>query len=73
VSDPWDRVKAELKNELGEDIFSNWFGRVKHEETNGDAVRLVGPDPFLKNWILSNYEKQLVNLWQRQHDDISRV
>lgn len=64
-SDQWDRVKRELKNELGDDIFSNWFGRVSHEETNGDAVRLSVPTPFLKNWIMSNYEKQLIGLWKR--------
>ncbi|QDG79015.1 chromosomal replication initiator protein DnaA [Labrenzia sp. PHM005] len=72
-TDQWDRVKKELRNELGEDIFSNWFGRVKHEEINGDAVRLSVPTPFLKNWILSNYEKQLVALWKREQDDINRV
>ncbi|POF34817.1 chromosomal replication initiator protein DnaA [Roseibium marinum] len=72
-SDPWDRVKKELRNELGDDIFSNWFGRVNHEETTGDAVRLSVPTRFLKNWILSNYEKQLVGLWKREKDDINRI
>ncbi len=47
-SDQWDRVKKELRNELGDDVFSNWFGRVKHEETTGDAVRLSVPTRFLK-------------------------
>lgn len=72
-SDQWDRVKRELKNELGDDIFSNWFGRVSHEETNGDAVRLSVPTPFLKNWIMSNYEKQLIGLWKRERNDIRRI
>lgn len=72
-SDQWDRVKKELRNELGEDAFSNWFGRVNHEETTGDAVRLSVPTRFLKNWILSNYEKQLVGLWKREQVDIKRI
>ncbi|MCX2723724.1 chromosomal replication initiator protein DnaA [Roseibium salinum] len=72
-SDQWDRVKKELRNVLGEDVFSNWFGRVNHEETTGDAVRLSVPTRFLKNWIQSNYEKQLVGLWKREHDDIKRI
>ncbi|MEP5621159.1 MAG: DnaA/Hda family protein, partial [Hyphomicrobiales bacterium] len=72
-SDQWDRVKIELRNELGDDAFSNWFGRVKHEETNGDAVRLSVPTRFLKNWIQSNYEKQLVGLWKREQGAINRV
>ncbi|NNC27514.1 chromosomal replication initiator protein DnaA, partial [Salinisphaera sp. USBA-960] len=65
-SDQWDRVKKELRNELGDDVFSNWFGRVNHEETTGDAVRLSVPTRFLKNWIQNNYEKQLVGLWKRE-------
>ncbi|MBO6508542.1 MAG: chromosomal replication initiator protein DnaA [Roseibium sp.] len=72
-SDQWDRVKRELRNELGDDIFSNWFGRVKHEETTGDSVRLSVPTRFLKNWIQSNYEKQLIGLWKREQVDIKRV
>lgn len=72
-SDQWDRVKKELRNELGDDVFSNWFGRVNHEETSGDAVRLSVPTRFLKNWIQSNYEKQLVGLWKREQDDIKRI
>ncbi|MET1414094.1 chromosomal replication initiator protein DnaA [Roseibium sp. HPY-6] len=72
-SDHWDRVKTELRNELGEDIFSNWFGRVKHEETVGDSVRLSVPTRFLKNWIQNNYEKKLIGLWKRELDDINRV
>ncbi|ASP37135.1 chromosomal replication initiator protein DnaA [Labrenzia sp. VG12] len=72
-SDQWDRVKKELRNELGDDVFSNWFGRVNHEETTGDAVRLSVPTRFLKNWIQSNYEKQLVGLWKREQDDIKRI
>jgi chromosomal replication initiator protein len=72
-SDQWDRVKKELRNELGDDVFSNWFGRVNHEETTGDAVRLSVPTRFLKNWIQNNYEKQLVGLWKREQDDINRI
>jgi len=72
-SDQWDRVKKELRNELGDDVFSNWFGRVNHEETTGDAVRLSVPTRFLKNWIQSHYEKQLVGLWKREQDDIKRI
>ncbi|MHA7774096.1 chromosomal replication initiator protein DnaA [Roseibium sp. M-1] len=72
-SDQWDRVKNELRNELGDDVFSNWFGRVNHEETTGDSVRLSVPTRFLKNWIQSNYEKQLVGLWKREQDDITRI
>ncbi|GAA0778211.1 chromosomal replication initiator protein DnaA [Roseibium denhamense] len=72
-SDQWDRVKTELRNELGDDVFSNWFGRVNHEDTFDDAVRLSVPTRFLKSWIQNNYEKQLVGLWKREHNKINRI
>ena len=71
--DEWDRVKEGLKNELGDDIFSNWFGRVKHEGTDGGAVQLSVPTRFLKNWIQSNYEHHLVGLWKQELKDVTRV
>ncbi|MES0809514.1 chromosomal replication initiator protein DnaA [Roseibium sp. SCPC15] len=71
--DHWERVKEELRSDLGEDAFSNWFGRVKHEETTGDAVRLSVPTRFLKNWIESNYGKKLVGLWKREQNEITRI
>ncbi|MCV0424245.1 MAG: chromosomal replication initiator protein DnaA [Roseibium sp.] len=72
-SDQWERVKEELCKELGEDAFSNWFGRVEHEETAGGAVRLSVPTVFLKNWIQRNYTEQLIGLWKREQKDIDRI
>jgi chromosomal replication initiator protein len=27
----WQRVKHQLRSELGEDVFSSWFGRMEFE------------------------------------------
>ncbi len=29
--DVWDRIKARLRVELGEDVFTSWFARVEFE------------------------------------------
>ncbi len=69
----WDRVKTKLRAELGDDAFSNWFGRVILEENKGDVVRLSVPTRFLKHWIQSNYADRLVGLWQREGEDINGI
>ena len=72
-SDQWERVKEELCRELGEDAFSNWFGRVEHEETADGAVHLSVPTLFLKSWIQRNYTEQLIAFWKREQKDIDRI
>lgn len=72
-SERWDRVKTKLRAELGEDAYSNWFGRVILEENKGDVVRLSVPTRFLKHWIQSNYADRLVGLWKNEGEDINGV
>ncbi|WP_417685253.1 chromosomal replication initiator protein DnaA [Roseibium sp.] len=72
-TDRWDRVKTKLRAELGDDAYFNWFGRVILEENTGDIVRLSVPTRFLKNWIKSHYEDQLVDLWQTECEDVSGI
>ncbi|MEJ8473426.1 chromosomal replication initiator protein DnaA [Roseibium algae] len=72
-SERWDRVKIKLRAELGDDAYFNWFGRVMHEETKGDIIRLSVPTRFLKNWIKSHYEEQLVDLWQHECQDVNEI
>ncbi|WP_417671917.1 chromosomal replication initiator protein DnaA [Roseibium sp.] len=72
-SDRWDRVKTKLRAELGDDAYFNWFGRVILEDNTGDIVRLSVPTRFLKNWIKSHYEDQLVDLWQTECQDVNGI
>ena len=47
----WQRVKDRLRVELGEDVFSSWFGRMELDTVENGAVRLSVPTRFLRNWI----------------------
>ena len=42
----WQRVKQRLRAELGEDVFSSWFGRVEFEEADMKLGLPVGADPL---------------------------
>ena len=44
----WDRVAARLRAELGEEIFTSWFGRVEFEGLDEGVLKLSVPTKFLR-------------------------
>jgi chromosomal replication initiator protein len=58
--DQWSRVKARLRAEVGEDIFSSWFGRMDFEGVASETVHLSVPTRFLKSWIQSHYHDRVL-------------
>jgi chromosomal replication initiator protein len=69
----WQRVKHQLRSELGEDIFSSWFGRMEFESVEKQAVRLSVPTRFLRKWIQSHYGDRVLAKWQVEEPTISRL
>ena len=59
IQDAWDRVKRRLRAELGEDVFSSWFGRLELVSIVETVAHLSVPTRFLKSWIESHYLDRL--------------
>ncbi len=64
--DRWRRVKERLRTELGDDVFSSWFGRMELDAVEKGVVRLSVPTRFLRNWIQSHYSERVLAQWQEQ-------
>ncbi|MCE1237384.1 MAG: chromosomal replication initiator protein DnaA [Hyphomicrobiales bacterium] len=73
VRDEWERIKARLRVELGEDVFTSWFARVEFESLVGDAVHLSVPTRFLKNWLQSRYRDRLLALFRESFGAIAQI
>lgn len=71
--DKWQRVRGRLRAELGEDVFSSWFGRVEHEHFNGKSLRVSVPTRFLKNWLQSHYYDRLLDYSRLEFPGIQTV
>jgi chromosomal replication initiator protein len=71
--DSWQRVKQRLRSELGEDIFSSWFGRMEFETAEEGAIRLSVPTRFLRKWIQSHYADRVLAQWQVEAPAITRL
>lgn len=59
TQEAWDRVKRRLRAELGEDVFSSWFGRLELASVHDGVAQLSVPTRFLKSWIESHYLDRL--------------
>jgi chromosomal replication initiator protein len=55
LEEAWKRCCARLRAELGEDIFTSWFGRLELEAVADGRARFTVPTRFLKSWIESHY------------------
>ena len=60
----WQRVKDQLRIQLGEDVFTSWFGRMELDTVDKEAVRLSVPTRFLRTWIQSHYSEHVLAKWQ---------
>jgi chromosomal replication initiator protein len=55
LEESWKRCGSRLRAELGEDVFSSWFGRLELEAVANRHARFTVPTRFLKSWIESHY------------------
>jgi hypothetical protein len=54
ISDFEVKVRAELRTELGDKVFSSWFANVRFLIVD-TVARVEAPQPFVRKWILEHY------------------
>ena len=72
-NESWSRVKARLRAEVGDDVFSSWFARMDLEQNAEGVVRLSVPTRFLKSWIQSHYAERVLACWQAEQNEVGRI
>ena len=60
IQQAWTHSCQRLRSELGEDIFSSWFGRMELDIIKDSVAYITVPTLFLKNWINSHYIDRMV-------------
>ena len=69
----WQRVSRRLRAELGEDVYSSWFGRLELDGVfNGDA-HLSVPTKFLRSWIQSHYLDRMLTILASEIDGVKTL
>ena len=69
----WRRIKERLRSELGDDVFTSWFGRMELETADAGVLRLSVPTRFLRNWIQSHYSERVLSKWQEEEPGVTRL
>lgn len=69
----FDRVIAQLKARLGQEVFSSWFARMECAEATRDVVRLSVPTAFLKSWINNYYVELIDELWRVDNPELKKL
>jgi chromosomal replication initiator protein len=62
IATQWTRITQRLRAELGEDLFSSWFGRMEPESFVDGKLCVSVPTRFLKSWIENHYVQKLHNI-----------
>lgn len=73
LKEAWGRVKRRLRIELGEDVFTSWFGRLELEGVAAGVARLTVPTRFLKSWIEAHYADRVLSLFKSEYEPLARI
>jgi chromosomal replication initiator protein len=69
----WERVLRRLRAELGEDVYSSWFGRLELVAVIDGVAQLTVPTRFLKSWIQSHYVDKVRALTSAEIDGVRDI
>ncbi|HEV2566119.1 MAG TPA: chromosomal replication initiator protein DnaA [Microvirga sp.] len=69
----FQRVRARLRAQVGEDVFNSWFARLELEEIVEDKAHLSVPTRFLCSWIQSNYSDKILETFRAEYPTIGRM
>lgn len=69
----WQKAKRRLKEALGEDVFTSWFGSVEFERADAMTVYLSVPTRFLQSWINGHYREPLLDVWKSECKTVGRI
>jgi chromosomal replication initiator protein len=69
----WTRIQSSLRAELGEDVFTSWFGRVELEAYKEGHALLSVPTRFLKNWLESHYAEKVTESCRREFQGVKSI
>jgi chromosomal replication initiator protein len=69
----WQRVSQRLRAELGDDLFTSWFGRMDAEDQSNQKLIVSVPTRFLKSWIENHYVAKLQKIAEVEFGPLDAV
>jgi chromosomal replication initiator protein len=69
----WARVRARLREQVGEVEYRNWLRQMVLAEVDGNEVLIALPTRFLRDWVRAHFADRLRALWQSENPRLSRI
>jgi chromosomal replication initiator protein len=69
----WARILGQLKGEVGETAFRNWFRPMVVQRVEDGLAVLAVPTRFLRDYVATHYADRLVSLWRAEDQRVTRV
>ncbi len=67
------KVRAMLKVQLGDEVYSSWFKSLEFESFDGRIVKVSVPVKFVRNWIQEHYSEHLLRCSRLEFVTAERV
>lgn len=69
----WVRVRARLKDEVGDAAYRNWLRPLILVGLEGSELMLGVPSRVVRDWVRTNYADRLATLWAAENPAIKSV
>ena len=73
MDEAWERVSRRLRAELGEEVFTSWFGRLELDGIANGVAQLSVPTKFLRSWIQSHYMDRMLVILSAEVPEVTAL
>ena len=69
----WEKICEDIKEKIGKDIYESWIKKLSLVEELQYYIVLSVPTRFIRDWVVSRYLDQIIEIVKLQNKNISRV
>jgi len=69
----WVDISKDLRITYGEDTYRSWISKLEFLDTKGGYANFVVPTHFIKDWLLTHFEKKIIKTWQKNNPTIKKL
>ena len=73
LGEAWRRCCDRLRAEVGDAVFSSWFGSLTLESVGSGQARLSVPTRFLKSWIVTHYSGHVASALNAEVGPVGQI
>lgn len=69
----WNNVNEKIKTKLGNDIYESWIKKLSLIEEFEHYIVVSAPTRFIRDWVVSRYLDQILEIVKIYNNNISRI